>query len=176
MKLSSGQGVAASAAYTLLEVMTVAVIVVILIVLAAPVAQSVQARLERTRCAKNLQNLHVAANLYLQEHQTWPQIDPSRAPETVAGDWIEALQPYGITLQGWICPTVQKLLRSPDLTLPENRRTDYSGFPFSPEPQRPFQYATEPWFFEKNDVHGRGQLLIFRDGHIQTLSELVPKK
>ncbi len=113
--------------------MTVAVIVIILIVLAAPVAQSVQARLERTRCAKNLQNLHVAANLYIQEHQTWPQIDPSRAPETVASDWIEALQPYGITLQGWICPTVQKLLRSPDLTLPENRRTDYSGFPFSPE-------------------------------------------
>ena len=156
--------------------MTVAVIVAILIVLVVPAVQSVQGRFERVRCIKNLQSLHVAANLYVQEHQSWPQIDPSRPPEDVAKDWIDALQPYGMTLPGWICPTVQRLLHSPDFTLPENRRTDYSGFPFSPEPQRPFQYATEPWFFEKNDVHSRGQLLIFRDGHVQTLSELIPKK
>ena len=163
-------------AFTLVEVVTVALIVVILLALILPVTQSVRSRLEQTRCAKNLQNLCVAANLYVQEHGSWPQIDVSRTPAEVAGDWIDALQPYGMTLQGWICPTVQRLLRSPDFTQPENRRTDYSGFPFSAEPQRPFQYATEPWFYEKNDVHGRGQLLIFRDGHVQTLSELVPKK
>lgn len=156
--------------------MTVAVIVVILVVLCVPAVQSVQGRMERVRCAKNLQNLCVAANLYVQEQGSWPQIDVSRPPEDVAKDWIDALQPYGTTLQGWICPTVQRLLHSPDFTQPANRRTDYGGFPFSPEPQRPFQYATEPWFFEKNNVHGRGQLVVFRDGHIQTLSELVRKK
>ena len=167
---------AAAGAFTLTEVVTVALIVVILIALILPVTQNVRSRLEQTRCVKNLQNLCVAANLYVQEHGSWPQIDPSQPPEDVAKGWIDALQPYGMTLQGWICPTVQRLMRSPDFTQPANRRIDYSGFPFSPEPQRPFQYATEPWFFEKNDVHGRGQLLIFRDGHIQTLGELVRKK
>ena len=167
---------AAAAGYTLLEVVTVALIVAILLVLVLPVVGGVRSRMERVRCVKNLQNLHVAANLYVQEHGSWPQIDPSRTPDVVAGDWIDALQPYGMTVQGWLCPTVQRLLRSPDITQPANRRTDYGGFPFSPEPQRPFQYATEPWFFEKNDVHGRGHLLIFRDGHIQTLGELIPKK
>jgi len=163
---------ARAAAFTLVEVVTVALIVIILIVLLLPVAGTVQSRLERTRCIKNLQNLHVAANLYIQEHYAWPQIElANRTSDQIAKDWQEALQPYGITLDGWICPTFQKLNHSPDVTQPENRRIDYIGMRFAPKPQEPFSATNYPWFFEKVDVHGNGQLLIFSDGHVENMGE-----
>ena len=167
---------AGAAAFTLVEVVTVAVIVAILAVLLLPALSSFQARLARARCIKNLQSLHVAANLYVQEHQAWPQIEwADRTDDAIAQDWQQALQPYGITLDGWICPTLQGLYHSPDYSQPQNRRIDYLGMRFDPKPQEPFANANYPWFFEKIDVHGNGQLLIFSDGHVENMGDFRKK-
>ena len=161
-------------AFTLLEVLTCVLVVAILLVMLFPVYTQIVRRMERTKCMSNLKNLHVASNLYLQDHRMWPQVGTRGVDsKTVAASWISILQPYNLTQANWICPTMQKLLQSPDLTDPENTRIDYSATPFDRNPQTPLRWTTQPWFVEAGDVHGNGNLMIFPDGHIQELGDFL---
>ncbi len=162
-------------AFTLLEVIISILIVAIVATMLLPVIGAFQARAERVKCTANLRNLHVAANLYVQEHRMWPQVAISARmdPGTVAGLWIDAFQPYGLTQINWICPTIQRTLQSPDLSNPENARIDYAATNFDSKQQSPFLYSTQPWFIESGNMHGDGNLIIFPDGHVSTLNELL---
>ena len=167
----------AQRAFTLLEFMTVILVVTILLVLFFPVVEQFQRRLEKVRCIGNLRSLHVATNTYIQDHHTWPQIAVVNGGEesTLATAWIETLKPYGLTQINWICPTTQKKLNAPDLTDPANVRIDYTPFPYGHSPQDPFKYANQPWFIEKGDVHGNGQLLIFPGGNAEELVDFYKR-
>lgn len=167
--------------FTLLELVTAILIVAILSVMIMPIIATVRSRLDRTRCMANLRSLHVGVALYMQERRSWPQLvtpGASDSPRT-ARRWIDALQPYGLDQNAWICPTVQRLKEGPDLTKDENRRIDYAPTPFDANPLTPFKWATQPWFIEKGNMHGNGNLIIFPDGHIQSLYEIrdraIPK-
>ena len=158
-------------AVTLLELVTVILVIIILVVILLPVYSQVQRRTDKAACLANLRSLHTAANLYLQEHRMWPQVKSEGVdPEIFAANWVATLKPYGINEKGWVCPTIQRELQNPDLTIPDNARIDYRAMPFDTNPQTPFRWSM-PWFVESGDMHGNGNLMIFPDGHEQELGD-----
>ena len=165
-------------AFTLLEVLIVLVIIAILSILLLPAISAFRARAQRVQCMTNLRSLYVAANLYVQQNGSWPQIavgDSDSAEEDYANAWIAALAPFGPTQKTWICPTVQNLLANPDLSDPTNVRIDYGAMSFDDKPTTPYQWPQAPWFAESQNVHGNGNLIIFTDGSISDVYTVAAK-
>lgn len=163
------------AAFTLLELVTVIFIVAILAVMALPVFKNLQQRARLASCTANLRSLYVGANGFIQDHNRWPQIP---APDVRQGrddayvrSWQQALQPYGITQTTWVCPELHRLRGGPDLTLPQNRCVDYLANTFGPQPRRPYEHSSDPWFIEATNAHGLGQLIIFSNGAVMGMQE-----
>jgi type II secretory pathway pseudopilin PulG len=164
------------AAFTVLEVFVVIVIATIIATLLIPVWSTARARAQRVQCTANLHSLYVAANLFVQQNNSWPQIrlgsaDDARSDYTNA--WISALEPFGVTRKSWICPTIQTLMKNPDYTKPENARLDYMPMPFDDKPTTSHQWPRQPWFVETGDVHGNGNLIVFTDGSISDLKTIA---
>jgi prepilin-type N-terminal cleavage/methylation domain-containing protein len=162
--------------FTILEVFVVAVIIAILAALLLPVFSMMRSRAQRVQCMANLKSLYVAAESYVQQYGSWPQIpvsDSDSAEQDYANAWIAALAPFGPTQKTWICPTIQEQLQNPDLSKPENVRVDYLATPFDDKPITPHQWPKQPWFAETGDVHGNGNLMIFTDGSISDLKTVA---
>lgn len=162
-------------AVTLLELMTVMLVIAILAVLLIPVTQQIRRRLEKTRCIANLIALHAGMDSYVQDKHGWPQIPVAYKTDqaVLAQTWIDTLKPYGLAQKNWICPTTDYNMGSPDLGLQDNRRIDYTPFPYGRNQQDPFRYANQPWFIENGDMHGNGNLMIFSDGHTEELVDYL---
>jgi hypothetical protein len=134
------------------------------------------ARAQRAQCTANLRNLYLAANLYVQQNGSWPQIgygDSETAGQDYAKAWITALQPFGPTAKTWICPTIQNLLGNPDYMQPGNERSDYLVMNFDDKPTTPHRWPRAPWFVETGDVHGNGNLIVFTDGSISDVKTVA---
>jgi prepilin-type N-terminal cleavage/methylation domain-containing protein len=165
--------------FTLLEILVVLVIIGILVTLSFPVLSAMRARAQRAQCTANLRSLYVAAESFIQQNGSWPQIlvsDSDSGEEEYARAWIEALKPFGPTQQTWICPTIQNLLHNPDLSRPENVRIDYVATTFDDKPMTPHQWPRQPWFAEAGDAHGNGNLIIFTDGSISDLKTVAGRR
>lgn len=163
-------------AFTLLELAIVVVIVAIVAVLTVAVVSNLRARAQRVACMANLRSLSTAANLYLQQHGSWPQIpvgDAGSPTEEYAEVWIQALAPHGAARQTWICSRIQHLLQNPDYSTPQTARIDYIPTPFDDKPTSPTEWPRQPWFVESGDVHGNGNLIIFTDGSISDLGTVM---
>jgi len=163
-------------AFTLLEVFTVVVIIAILAALLLPVFSSLRSRAQRVQCTANLRSLYLAANVYVQQNGSWPQItmsDSDTAEQDYANAWIAALAPFGPTQKTWICPTIQGLVGNPDLSNPQNVRVDYIAMTFDDKPTTPYLWPRQPWFAELGDVHGHGNLIVFADGSISDLQTVA---
>ena|SRR5579862_3276093 len=158
--------------FTLLELLTVITIILILAAMLMPAVGIWKTHAEKIRCMGNLRSLHTATNSFVQEVGTWPQIDPGLfKSHKYDAAWIDALRPYGLTNVNWICPTIQRELGNPDYTSTNGTRADYAATPF-PNRQAPYRWPTQPWFIEKGDVHGSGNLMIFYDGSIEDLASV----
>jgi prepilin-type N-terminal cleavage/methylation domain-containing protein len=159
-----------AAAFTLLEVMVTIVVIAILAVLAIPVISKLRERALRVQCAANLRSLHVAANLYIQQNGSWPQIQLASGEDSALQDyanaWVAALEPFGVQRKTWICPAIQNKERT-EYSTPETVRIDYFAMPFDDKPTTPHQWPNMFWFAEAGDVHGNGQLMVFADGSIR---------
>lgn len=164
-----------SRGFTLLELGVAVVIIAILSLLVLAGVSKLRARAQRVRCATNLRNLGVAGNLYIDQHGSWPQIKQSRDsdPKEHAQAWIDALAPFGATRQTWICPEIQNLLKNPDFATAETARVDYMATPFDDKTISPREWARQPWFIERGDVHGSGNLILFTDGSISDLKTVI---
>lgn len=148
-------------------------IIVILITLLLPFAGSIRAKAQRANCINNLKSLYVAANLYTQEQGHWPQVNTATyGTQAFAQSWSDALSRYGIMPVNWICPTIQSSLGNPDVNKPGAVRVDYIGTPFGLDSQAPYRYTTQPWFIEKGDMHGDGNMIIFASGQIASLAQV----
>lgn len=163
--------------FTLLELLVVVAIVAILSALIFIGVRSLTSRAQRLQCTANLRSLYIAANSFVQQNGSWPQIasSPGGGDEGVqyAKDWIAALRPFGPTEKTWICPTMQSAMGSPDYTAPGNERVDYVAMPFDDKPMTPHQWPRQPWFVERGDVHGNGNLVVFTDGSISDLKTIA---
>jgi len=154
--------------------MTVIVIVAILMTMLAPAFRSLQGKAEMQSCVGNLKGLYAAASGYVQDQGHWPQIDTKDVQRPAYAEaWIAAFRPYGIAPVNWVCPTVQRQLGNPDITKPGAARVDYIATPFDSGPRTPFKWPTHPWFLERGDVHGDGQLVIFTNTEVKSLKEIV---
>ena len=152
------------------------VILVILGTMLFPATRGVVSRLEQSRCTANLRNLHLGMTSYLTDHdRVWPQIDITLSqtePEKFAGAWVDTLDDYGVTPEVWICPTIQKLFGNPDFR-GEDARIDYMGNQYRPQRNAPYEFPTDPWFLETGNVHGHGNLIIYADGSVHALDDIV---
>lgn len=164
------------AAFTLMELMTVIVILGILVTMVFGVMADMQYRADRASCVANLKSLYTGAAVYLQQQGQWPQIDPqlvSGDDKAYANAWINALATSGVARTNWICPSVQRLMHSPDITQPDNVRVDYIATPFDTKEMTPYRWPKQPWFVERGSVHGGGNLIIWTNGQIVSLKEAL---
>lgn len=163
-------------AFTFMELLVVIGVIAILAGILAVGVSKLRARAQRVQCMANLRSLHAGANLYLQQNGAWPQIfiiaNRDKPEEELAQLWIEALEPSGVPRKTWICPTTQQSLGNPDYSRPENTRLDYIPVPFDDKPTTPHEWPQMPWFIERGDAHGNGNLIIFTDGSIVASSEI----
>lgn len=165
------------AAFTLIEILTVMVVILILASMLIPAYSEIRARIERVNCTNNLRQLYSAALAYTQENGHWPQVNPAllKSPKHAYDEaWIEALMPYGATRPLWICPTTQHIFGGPDYNNPENYRSDYVAMPFDGKRITPSRWPTQPWFVERGNMHGNGNLLILANGSVTDLNSLSP--
>jgi type II secretory pathway pseudopilin PulG len=164
----------------MLELLTAIGIVAILSVLIIGATGTLRQRARRAHCVQNLKSLYAGAELYLQQQGHWPQINVDVTAETAdedyAAQWIAALEPFGVTRKTWICPEIETLVRDPDASAAENARLDYLPMPFDDKPTTPHEWPNQPWFIERGNVHGNGNLIIFTDGHVGDANELAPRR
>ena len=160
--------------FTLMELATVVMVIAILLAMLLPGFSYMKARADRTKCFKNLTNIYVSMTVYIQDHGGWPQIDPvTLHTPAYPKAWIKALEPYHLGIQNWTCPSVQREMHDPDLSKLENQRIDYFATPFGNERHLPYKFPRQPWFIERGDMHGDGQLILFPDGKVQSLKEVL---
>jgi len=161
-------------AFTVLELMTVIVIIAILAVMLTPAVGTLRTQSDKVQCIANLRNLYVAANAYVQQNQHWPQISTSlMASGQYDEQWIEILLPLGIPRSGWVCPTSQRLMGNPDITNTQSPRADYIATPFDDKTMTPFMWSSMPWFSERGNSHGNGNLIIFTNGSVRELNDVL---
>jgi hypothetical protein len=146
----------------------------IMLSMVLPIVSYIRQRTDRANCINNLKNLTGAAQSHMLDHNRWPQFPVGSKAELKSTEekWIKTLEPYGVTHKHWICPSVQRGLNGPDYTSDKHYRVDYWMSNFSPHPRAPYESMAQPWFVEKQDVHGNGNLVIFADGGVQPLNDL----
>lgn len=171
---------ARTAGVTLLELLTVIVVIAILATMLLPAISNMANRMERAKCTMNLRAVYLGAEFYLQDRKQWPQIDASlsgaEGSDEYARLWIAALEPYKVSKESWHCPTVDKEMKlgaDPDKKPLE--RIDYFPTPFDDKQITPHLWSGQPWFIERGAVHGEGNLMIFPDGSIKTLDDIMLK-
>ncbi len=168
------------AALTLLELVTVILIIAILSVIGAGLFSEMRTRAEKVKCVGNLKNLYAGAELYLQDQGHWPQVDTEllleEGEQQYCQQWIDALRPYGFGLSNWLCPTHQRLLKSPDMSDAKNLRIDYLPMPFDDKTMTPHRWPKQPWFIERASGHAGGNLIIYTNGQVGTLQEAVSSR
>ncbi len=153
--------------------MVVIVIIAILAVLTFPVFQWYRERAQKIACQENLKGLYVAASAYVNANgDKWPQIvfDTEKEAEYADG-WMEVLAPFGIGWSNFICPVVQTGLKNPNYIEPSKHRIDYMGGVFADQPGSCRKWPKQPWFVERQDSHGTGNLIILADGSMIDLNQ-----
>lgn len=162
--------------FTVLELMTVIVVISILAVMVFSTVTALKGKAERGRCVGNLTGLYAAGISYLNDNGSWPQIPVTDIEDPAfARAWMAAFKPYQIGVPNWTCNTVQRAIGNPPID-PENPRIDYTPVSFDNRPSSPWMFPTHPWFIERADVHGDGNLIIFTNGQIHSLNDLQPKQ
>lgn len=158
---------------TLMELLTVIVIVGILAVLLYPTVGWYQKRARRVACSENLKGLYSATTAYLTSNEgVWPQIKfNSKEGDTYADSWYQILRPFGMSRGAFICPSCQLKGHNPDYNNPKFYRTDYIAMPFDDKPWTARKWSRQPWWTERQDVHGSGQLMVLADGSLIDLRQ-----
>lgn len=157
------------------------VVIAILATILMPAASAMAARMERAKCMFNLKALFTGAEFYLQDREQWPQIPvtllDNRDSDEYARQWIAALEPYKVSSKSWICPTVEKQVTVEQRAKAKEKvRIDYFPTPFDNKRITPHRWVTQPWFIERGAVHGSGNLIIYPDGSIKTLDDVITKR
>ena len=158
--------------FTLLEILTTMIVIGILFAMSVQIYASIRQKAERALCQGNLRNLYATASAYLMDQKQWPQVAATdlKNPQ-YALDWINTFKPYGLTSKNWICPSVQYALGN--INYDVFPRLDYFPAGFGDGPRTPYLYPSHPWFVERGDVHGDGNLAILANGQVKSLQEIV---
>lgn len=184
--LPQGKALGSEAGFTLLEIATVIVILGILASLCFPVVRGFKGRSEGLKCASNLKGLGVGVQAYMNDYGHWPQIantergrglnsaPVSESAQNLAKQWIETLKPYGIGETTWHCPSVENQIRQQGKKEAlAAARIDYTPTVFDSKQDSPTLWPKHPWFVEKGALHGTGPNVLFADGSVSNMLELM---
>ena len=153
--------------FTLMELSVSIVVIALLCTMLIPLFASLQQKADYGNCTGNLRTLYASASSYIIDKGHWPQIGTTKIQTPAFADaWIHSLEPYGATRKAWICPAIQRVTKKPDYNKPDKHRIDYLATPFDSHEYTPYRWRSQPWFVEKANVHGSGNLLIFSDSTI----------
>lgn len=160
-------------AISIVEILLVVTIIAILTSMGGLVYRGVRERAEVGQCMSRMKRLHQFAALYVGDHNTWPYPDHVQ-PDNIEGwgrAWQQLTEPYGLEPEDLVCPTHQRTSGNPNVH--QQPRIDYLATPFSGGRWAPYRWARQPWFIEVGDFHGNGNLIIFPDGHIESLRDIA---
>lgn len=181
--------------WTLIELVSVVVIVGILATIGLPLYSHVRDRAEALRCAANLKTLYAGVSSYVQDNQTWPKIRRGvrETRESGAGEgvssggsvvrsyekqWVDALFPYGVTLENWHCPSMERRMKASGVRVAsgsEKIRLDYAPTQFEDGPLKPYERPGHPWFVERGAPHASGPQFILTDGSVLGAREVFER-
>jgi type II secretory pathway pseudopilin PulG len=161
------------AAFTVLEVLAVALIIAILAAFFVPRLGTFRERAEEVRCASNMRTIILALASYLQDHQNvWPQAPSMEEEKTWEAFWLQTLEPYDITARTWQCPTLwPQTSRNPEMP-----QVHYTPMEFNEEPGIAYRWPTQPWLIERAGGHGQGPLIGFPDGSIKSFHKILAEQ
>lgn len=147
----------------------IAILAVIIFKVSGPLVQSAT----KAKCVNNLRSLHTAFASYIQENNVWPQVhtavgtDPSVTEER----WLSLMDPYLSTRKVWLCPMLEraKITSASGQLL----RMHYIPTEFDAKPNTPYKWSTMPWLIEVADAHNEGPLILFPDGSVKGLKQIL---
>jgi prepilin-type N-terminal cleavage/methylation domain-containing protein len=163
-------------AFTLIELAVAIAIVGILVLLVSSNYKGIMMKVSKANCISNMRSLHVAFSSFVNDAGYWPQI-----PEQLASGesdyedwWIETMEPYTGSEKVWLCP----VLKAGRLSSADGRvlRMHYIPTQFDANRISPTRWPRQPWLIEMGDAHGDGALILFPDGAVQSLGQVLGKK
>ncbi len=169
-------GRGAPAGFTLTELLvTVALIATLASIGLVFNWSKIRNKIERRGCENNLKTLYTAFSSYLSDYGEWPQIPEDKNLDSGDGEsaywefWITTMKhkDYGISEDQWLCPTDRRERAANHK--PEEREdfeASYAPTEFDAGPFTPMDWP-QPWFIERSDFHGDGNLMLMPDGSIQ---------
>ncbi len=160
-------------AFTLLEVVVAAAIIAILAVIIFKVSGPLIQSATKAKCVANMKSLHTAFSSYVQESGVWPQVHPSddADPSVVEEMWLKTMDPYLSTRKVWLCPVLERAkLKSSSGTL---LKMHYIPTQFDAKPNTAYKWPAMPWLIEVADAHNEGPLILFADGSVKGLRQIM---
>jgi prepilin-type N-terminal cleavage/methylation domain-containing protein/prepilin-type processing-associated H-X9-DG protein len=111
--------------FTLVELLVVIAIIAVLAALLFPVFNAARAKARGSVCASNLRQLHLAMEMYLQDHD---EVFPVSYVATTTGpyvSWRQAVSPYVRNESVFLCPSAEQRGEKHEELSPE-RRANYA--------------------------------------------------
>lgn len=153
--------------FTLLELLVSVGLIIVLLALAAPIADSFLRQAKKAKCLSHMRTIHAGFAAHVEDKGRWPQMDPDKfdfTDDEFFRFWIQAVEPYGVAPEAWICPSD----RNPALLDKKEAAEFYGSYVptrFDDSPATPFRW-NQPWLMERGDLHGKGAHIIMPDGSI----------
>lgn len=167
--ISSGKG----RAFSLLQILVTIAIIGILAIILIPSYGNIIRKANKARCINNMRQLHVAFSGYVQDVGHWPQIPKSLSGNEASYEewWMKTMEPHGASPKVWRCPVMEKARikdKSGNLILLHYIPTQFDANRISPT-----RWPGQPWLIERGDAHGGGSLILFPDGSVKGLNQLL---
>ncbi len=156
-----------------MELLAVLGIIVIIATLLVGVFSRMHGVGDRAACTANLRVLYIGLDTYLKDVGNWPQQPKfTQNEEKEYGQWwIDKLEPYDVSESAWTCPGITRLgAITKDGGSP---LIHYSPTMFDANPITPLKWSNMPWLVEIGNIHGHGALMIFPDGSVRDLDNVL---
>lgn len=127
----------------------------------------------KAKCLANMRGLHVAFSSYVQDKGMWPQLpEPKNGQEHLSDfAWMTMLDSYGASRKLWICPILERgRLKHAN---GEDIKMHYIPTRFDANRISPHRWSKQPWLIEMGDAHGSGALILFPDGSIKGMTQVL---
>ncbi len=161
--------------FTVLELIAIITVIAILALLIFPVFASVRKQPEAIRCMQHMRALHSSFSAYIVDRGHWPQQPPQLTSENaVASWWLSEMKNYGAPPEVWQCPTLARELSEGKRSEEETPKLHFVPGRFDDNQFSPYRWSTQPWLASLCD-HGKGSLILFPDGHIESFQEIYER-
>lgn len=161
----------------MLELIAVVALISVLAVLAYPDLSEYLSRAREVVCMGNMRSITSATHAYLADHDAvWPQTPAPYNSREWEVFWSKAMEPYGINPKTWQCPQIVAQLNSLARDANDIPKIHYTPTGFPPTKGIAYRWATQPWFIERANAHGKGSLIAFPDGAIKPLFKVLAEQ